>query len=183
MLNLIIQTQYKENYAAHNEDYEHGVSEPYWKFKGGSSYLITDVDFINSEYLQGLVDETAFLHSYENAASMEYVLDWELIDENDIGKHIEHWETPYILNKNEEGCWTSSKFTDNGEYGYMREEVVSKVQVWTYGKDANLAEEFQTMKQIQSYHVEYIMTNGDKVVGEKSLGKWFESQEALNEVS
>ena len=50
MLNLIIQTQYKENYAAHDEDYVHGVSESYWKFKGGSSYLITDIDFINTEF-------------------------------------------------------------------------------------------------------------------------------------
>ena len=47
MLNLLINTQFKENYASHNEDYVHGVSESYWKFKGGSSYLITDIDFIN----------------------------------------------------------------------------------------------------------------------------------------
>jgi hypothetical protein len=119
MLNLIIQTQYKENYAAHNEDYEHGVSEPYWKFKGGSSYLITDIDFINTEYLEGLVEETAFIHSYENPASMEYVLDWELIDEENLSDHIEEWETPYLLEKNEKGQWTSKRVTENGDYCYM----------------------------------------------------------------
>ena len=40
MQTLVIQTQYRENYAAHNEDYVHGVSEPYWKFKGGSTYFV-----------------------------------------------------------------------------------------------------------------------------------------------
>ena len=170
MLNLIIQTQYKENYAAHNEDYVHGVSESYWKFKGGSSYLITDIDFINTEYLENLVSETAFIHSYENEASMEYVLDWELIDEKDLSNHIEDWESPYILEKNEKGQWTSKKVTENGEYGYMRSEILSKVAVWTYESDGT--------RDIENYHVEYVMVDGTKVVGEKSLGEWFKSKEA-----
>jgi hypothetical protein len=171
MLNLIIQTQYKENYAAHNEDYVHGVSESYWKFKGGSTYLITDVDFLNTEYLTDLVKQTAFIHSYENSSAMEYVLEWELIDENDIGKHIEHWESPYILEKNEKGQWTSKKVTENGDYGYMRSEILSKVAVWTYenGKTDE--------RNVESYHVEYVMVDGTKVVGEKSLGEWFENLE------
>ena len=44
MKKLVIQTQYKENYAAHNEDYVHGVSEAYWKFKGGNTYIVSDVE-------------------------------------------------------------------------------------------------------------------------------------------
>lgn len=171
MLNLIIQTQYKENYAAHNEDYEHGVSEPYWKFKGGSSYLVTDIDFINTEYLEGLVEETAFIHSYENPASMEYVLDWELIDEENLSDHIEEWESPYILEKNEKGQWTSKKVTENGDMGYMKSEILSKVQVWTY------VNEKTDERDVESYHVEYVMVDGTKVVGEKSLGEWFENLE------
>ena len=43
MQTLVIQTQYRENYAAHNEDYKHGIDEPYWKFKGGSTYFVTDL--------------------------------------------------------------------------------------------------------------------------------------------
>jgi len=170
MLNLIISTQYKENYACHDEGYVHGVSESYWKFKGGSSYLITDIDFINTEYLQGLVDETAFIHSYENEAAMEYVLNWELIDEKDLSNHIEDWESPYILEKNEKGQWTSKKVTENGDMGYMRSEILSKVAVWTYESDGT--------RDIETYHVEYVMVDGTKVVGEKSLGEWFESKEA-----
>ena len=165
MLNLLIQTQYKENYAAHNEDYVHGVSESYWKFKGGSSYLITDIDFINTEYLEALVAETAIIHSYENEAAMEYILDWELIDENDVSSHIEEWETPYILEKNHDGLWTSKKVTDNGEYGYMRDEILSKVAVWTYKLES---------RDISKYHVEFVMVDGTKIVGEKALGLWFD---------
>ena len=72
-------------------------------------------------------NETAFIHSYENPASMEYVLDWELIDEENLSDHIEHWESPYILEKNEKGQWTSKKVTENGDMGYMRSEILSKV--------------------------------------------------------
>ena len=169
MLNLIIQTQYKENYAAHNEDYVHGVSESYWKFKGGSTYLVTDIDFINTEYLEGLVEETAFIHSYENPASMEYVLDWELIDEENLSDHIEEWESPYILEKNDKGQWTSKKVTENGDMGYMKSEILSKVAVWTYESNGT--------RDVESYHVEYVMVDGTKVVGEKSLGEWFENLE------
>ena len=42
-MKLLINTQYKENYAWHNEDYVHGVSEPYWKYKGGSAYVLENV--------------------------------------------------------------------------------------------------------------------------------------------
>jgi len=169
MLNLIIQTQYKENYAAHDEDYVHGVSEAYWKFKGGSSYLITDIDFINTEYLQGLVDETAFIHSYENEGSMEYVLNWELIDENDLSEHIAEWESPYILEKNDEGNWTSKKTEENGDYGYMRKEILKKVAVWTYegSNDTPI-----------NYEAVFTMEDGAIVHKEAGLKKWFEAKEA-----
>ena len=168
MLNLIIQTQYKENYAAHDEGYVHGVSEPYWKFKGGSSYLITDIDFLNTEYLQGLVDETAFLHTQKNEMAEEYVLDWELIDEKDVYNHIEKWESPYILEKNAEGNWTSKKVTENGDYGYMRKEILSRVQVWTYDADAT------SIGDVATYHVEYIMVDGTTIESEKALSEWLE---------
>ena len=102
---------------------------------------------------------------------MEYVLDWELIDEENLSDHIEHWESPYILEKNEKGQWTSKKVTENGDMGYMRSEILSKVAVWTYenGKTDE--------RNVESYHVEYVMVDGTKVVGEKSLGEWFENLE------
>ena len=41
-MKLHIQTQYMENYGAHDWDGE-GECPQYWKFKGGSSYKITNV--------------------------------------------------------------------------------------------------------------------------------------------
>ena len=96
---------------------------------------------------------------------MEYILDWELIDENDVSSRIEEWETPYILEKNHEGLWTSKKVTDNGEHGYMREEILSKVAVWTYKLES---------RDIAKYHVEFVMVDGTKIVGERALGLWFD---------
>ena len=43
MQTLVIHTQYRENYAAHNDDYEHGVSDAHWKYKGGSTFFVTDL--------------------------------------------------------------------------------------------------------------------------------------------
>ena len=43
-MKLVIETQCKENYAAHNEHYVHGVDTPYWKFKGGSTYIFPNCD-------------------------------------------------------------------------------------------------------------------------------------------
>jgi len=169
MLNLIIKTQYKENYAI-NEDGSMGTgADAYWKFKGGSSYLITDIDFINTEYLENLVEETAFIHSYENDASMEYVLDWELIDEKDLSEHIEDWESPYILEKNAEGNWTSTKVEENGDYGYMRSEILKKVAVWTYeGSNDNPI----------NYDAVFTMEDGAIVHKEAGLKEWFTAKEA-----
>ena len=66
---------------------------------------------------------------------------------------------------------TSKKVTENGDMGYMRSEILSKVAVWTYenGKTDE--------RNVESYHVEYVMVDGTKVVGEKSLGEWFENLE------
>ena len=43
-MKLVINTQYRENYAAHNEDFVPGISENYWKFKGGSTYVVPHTD-------------------------------------------------------------------------------------------------------------------------------------------
>ena len=168
MLNLIIQTQYKENYAAHDEDYVHGVSEPYWKFKGGSSYLITDIDFLNTEYLEGLIEETKFLHSYENAGSMEYVLNWELIDENDVSNHMSDWETPYVLEKNSDGFWESSKVTENGDYGYMIEDILRKKETWVYTENG--------VDGVSKYIVSYELVDGTVCASNEELGAYLEEK-------
>ena len=47
----------------------------------------------------------------------------------------------------------------------MREEILSKVAVWTYKLES---------RDIAKYHVEFVMVDGTKIVGERALGLWFE---------
>ena len=42
-MKLVIQTQYKENYGAHDWNGE-GECPQYWKFKGGETYVVPNVD-------------------------------------------------------------------------------------------------------------------------------------------
>ena len=169
MLKLVIHTQYKENYAAHDEDYVHGVSEPYWKFKGGSVYVIEDIDFINTEYLQGLVDEVSPIFVYSNPASECYVIDWELVDHDE--NPWDEWDTPYKLIKGgkpmSEIAWTMSKFTDNTTDGWLRNEIANQRQTWFYTADG----------KVKSYHSVYEMTDGQRCVGQKGLEEYFNNLE------
>ena len=79
MQTLVINTQYRENYAAHNEDYKHGIDEPYWKFKGGSTYFVSDLtDAQVNKIIKKGIPTLPDLIEYSNPASEEYVLDWEI---------------------------------------------------------------------------------------------------------
>ena len=41
---FIVSTQVLENYGAHSEDGKFASGHSYWKFKGGSEYLVEDLD-------------------------------------------------------------------------------------------------------------------------------------------
>ena len=40
----VVHTQHLENYGAHSEDGKFVNGHAYWKFKGGQTYLVTDLD-------------------------------------------------------------------------------------------------------------------------------------------
>jgi hypothetical protein len=166
MLKLVITTQYKENYAAHDENYVHGVSESYWKFKGGSTYVIEDLDFINTEYLQGLVDEVSPIFVFDGEASQEYILNWEMVSHEETP--WDEWETPYKLQKFKD-AWFMTKFDDNTDMGYMRHEILSKMSEWCY-QDGELVK--------GSYNAEFKMNDGTSVLGQEGLKNWYASKEA-----
>ena len=42
-MKLVIQTQYKENYSAHNEDWVGPSENDHWKFKGGETYVVANI--------------------------------------------------------------------------------------------------------------------------------------------
>tara|TARA_E500000178_G_C17029047_1_gene759556 strand:- start:3143 stop:3637 length:495 start_codon:yes stop_codon:yes gene_type:complete len=129
-MKLVIQTQYRENYAAHNEDYVHGVSEAYWKFKGGETFVVSCsfADAAEPAFRQAAFDAV----SYSNEASEEYVLDWEIVDDAEflMSNHIEEWDTPTMLWFDGEHFMATKK-TDNTHMGYMRSEILTKFESWT----------------------------------------------------
>ena len=69
-MKVLITTQYSENYGTE--------SDPYWKFKGGSEYFISNVDPL--KVAPGLlVEQVRSKIEYSNPMSEEYILDWELV--------------------------------------------------------------------------------------------------------
>ena len=165
-MKLVIQTQYKENYAYHNEDYVHGVSEPYWKFKGGSTYVVPNILATDINECQDILEKVRPLITYSNAGSEAYILDEEIVENN--AKVCEDWETPTEMFINEKnGDVVALKVIDNREDGYMRDEILEKTESWTMTPENGR----------KGYSATYLMCDGDECDGEAELKEWFNSQE------
>ena len=137
---LVINTQYRENYAAHNEDYKHGIDEPHWKFKGGSTYF---VDYLTDNQIAKIeqfgIPTLSNLIEFTNEASEEYVLDYEIREfgRNGDGKGpmCESWETPIQFtyhsaeNIADSGwrCQTNHTFGDDE---YIAKPIRCKAEQW-----------------------------------------------------
>ena len=160
MLNLIIQTQYKENYAAHNEDFVPGISENYWKFKGGSTYVVPN--FTDSVNITEVMKNLTTLITYGNSGSEEYIIDYNIVDNNE--KVCESWETVTQVFFNTDNV-TALKVTDNREDGWMRSEILEKTEAWTMLPNS----------ERQDYAASYLMRDGDICESQKDLENWFDT--------
>lgn len=163
-MKLVIQTQYRENYAAHNEDYVHGVSDAYWKFKGGDTFVVSCsiADAQDPEFRQAAFDAV----SYSNEASEEYVLDYNFIDDAEfrMSDHVQEWETPTLLwFDGEHFCAT--KKTDNTDMGYMRKEILEKIETWNGCSES--------VTQRKNYTASFRMEDGSLLNG-KQLQEFLE---------
>ena len=165
-MKIVINTQYRENYAAHNEDYDHGVDTPHWKFKGGSTYVVPNfTDFAN---IQDVVAKLTDLITYKNEASEEYILDWEIV--NQSKKVCEDWETPVQISQIGDS-FVALKVTDNrDEYGYMRSEILEKTESWTMLPDS----------ESEDYSSSFLMKDGD-IVDYDGLKEWFKINELISQ--
>jgi hypothetical protein len=85
--NVVIATQYYENYGAHDWDGK-GQCPQYWKPKGGSEYRHPRVLELNEAddkaLVAGLVKEATDKVAHSTDYSQEYVLDWYLLP---VGEH------------------------------------------------------------------------------------------------
>ena len=54
-MKFVISTQYMENYGAHSEDGKFCSGNAYWKMKGGSDYIVSDLTVLTQCQLIVLV--------------------------------------------------------------------------------------------------------------------------------
>lgn len=146
-MKIAIYTQIRENYGSANE--------PYWKFKGGSVFVVPGLTVEQTLKIKesGIPTLKALI---ERSDSMfeEFVVDYAIVD-NDV-KVCEDWDTPFELFW-KGGRWVANRTVENGEYGYMRQEVLRKT------------EEYDMLMggQCDNYRVVYTMRNGDMITGEQ----------------
>jgi hypothetical protein len=150
-MKIVITTQVRENYGDANK--------PYWKFKGGDTYVVPDLSVEQTlkvkEY--GIPTLRALIETRTQGFE-EYVVDWSILD--DDATVSEPWETPYNLYW-EQGRWVARRIVENGEYGYMRAEVASKAEKYVMLMAGGR----------ESYEAIYTMRNGD-VVNDKDVNEY-----------
>ena len=162
MQTLVIQTQYRENYAAHNEDYKHGIDEPYWKFKGGSTYFVTNLTSkqINKIAQKGIPALTKLIE-YSGEASEEYILDWEIRDlgKNGDGKGpiCEPWECPVEFYWGGDRWLCRTHHTPSPEYSHWNRAIIGRAEQWIPGPESTRSD----------YKCQYKTKNG-----------WFDQKDA-----
>ena len=127
MSKLVIQTQHRENYGAHDWDGK-GQCPQYWKFKGGNTYVVRDLSsaHINKIADQGIPTLTKLIES-KSEYFEEYILGWEIMD--DDARECEDWDS-VIEFQWKMDRWTCLRVTNNDEFGYMRREILAKSEQW-----------------------------------------------------
>ncbi len=152
MNKLIIQTQYLENYGS--------SEEPYMKFKGGSTYVLPNCGDMDSNELATTVAKvkpyitTDLVKS--NGGCEEYIVGAHIGDIDE--KVCEDWETVTEFTFMG-GDLTFMKVTKNGDMGYMRKEIVEKIETW------NACDESVTQRK--NYTAVFLMEDGSMLNGEQ----------------
>ena len=130
---VVINTQHRENYGAHDWDGE-GACPQYWKYKGGSTYIVTCdlwTDDIQKEVLK--------LIEFSNDFFQEYLLQVTLVDhrvfkESDF---CEEWEHPTYLKKvikvQEDGPngWWEARKVYKPEFPHHHPRIKWHFETWT----------------------------------------------------
>jgi len=164
MKKLVIYTQYKENYGAHDWDGK-GECPQYWKFKGGDTYVLPNCG--DSADVDAVLEVVKPFITHSDDYSEEYILSTEVVDYN--AKVAEDWETITEFNLIG-GTVNFMKVTDNREDGWMLKEILEKIETWTGCLESNSGR--------ANYRVEFLMEDGDSCNSENELRDWFETKEA-----
>jgi len=158
-MKLVIHTQYRENYGSHDWDGK-GECPQYWKFKGGSTYVVPNILGDSPDIL----NRVRPLIEYGNYGSEEYILDYEIVENN--AKVCESWESVTQIFINEKtGDVVALKVIDNREDGWMRSEILEKTESWTMMPES----------ERKDYSASYLMRDGDICDSESDLKNWFDT--------
>ena len=108
-MKLIIDTQHRENYAAHDWD---GTGEclEYWKNKGGSIYVVENLSSAQvSKIRKGGIPTLSKLIERSDEFSQEFILDFTFVD--DGATPWDDYEQPWILKYEnyENGNWIATR--------------------------------------------------------------------------
>jgi len=146
-MKIVITTQVRENYGDANK--------PYWKFKGGDTYVVPDLTVEQTIKVKenGIPTLKALIETRSDMFE-EYVVDWAILDNDAVV--CEAWETPYELCWIG-GRWVANRTVENGEYGYMNQRVERRTEEYDMLMGGGR----------ENYRVVYTMRNGDVVTGEE----------------
>ena len=105
-MKLIIDTQHRENYAAHDWD---GTGEclEYWKNKGGSTYVVENLSSAQvSKIFKNGIPTLSKLIERSDEFFQEFILDFTFVD--DVATPWDDYEAPWIL-KYENSNWIATR--------------------------------------------------------------------------
>ena len=119
-MKLVITTQYMENYGSEDE--------PFWKFKGGEIFVVSNLTKSQSEKIidQG-ISTLKSLIEYSNPMTKEYIIEYSVVE--DHIKICEEWESPTQLSWTN-SRWTASRVTENDGFSMMRSEIAKQIETW-----------------------------------------------------
>lgn len=125
-MKLVINTQFMENYGAHDWDGV-GSCPQYWKAKGGDTYVVEGFSWGEYETVKEVIlPSIRSLIENRDDYSEEYIIGWSL--EEDDADVCEEWETPIVLTE-VDGTWVASKYTETSSGS--RSGLTAKQESWT----------------------------------------------------
>ena len=121
-MKLVIQTQYSENYGS--------TDKPYWKFKGGETYIVENLNPAQAErILSHGIPTLKALIEYKNSMSEESVIYYRIVEDDTVV--CDEWEAPNMLSW-ENNTWVCRHIELNRDETFM-EPIVSKITKFTLG--------------------------------------------------
>ena len=153
-MKLVIQTQYCENYGS--------TDKPYWKFKGGDTYIVPNLSPAQAErILSHGIPTLKALIEYKNSMSEEYVTYYRIVEDDTVV--CDEWEAPNMLSW-ENNTWVCRQVQLND--GSFRKPVVSKVTKYTMNMGGDKSD----------LEVSYVVENGS-VISYKDINNYIKGYE------